>query len=139
MEQAAERSPQRARFCRCMVSGFHLAENLRLTQDHRIQSARHPQDVAYRRLVRVTVEVGANAVGVQMVIAAQPRGELVKLVVLDAYVQFGAIAGRQDCGLVHRRYRRQVVQRVTHGLAIDRHLLAQFDGCRAVINTKGNQ
>jgi len=67
--------------------------------------------------------------------ARQPVRRMLRL--LGSEVQFGAIAGRQDCGFAHRIGMRQIVQGLPQPLRLERNAFADGERCRVVIQAEG--
>ncbi len=113
---------------------LHLAEDLWLAEHHRVEAGSDAEHVAHRILLRMAIEVGLDAARRQRVILGQPvhrRGRL-----FGSAIQFHAVAGRQDRRLAHRPAAQQVVQCLRQALRVERHLLANVERGRMVIDAE---
>jgi hypothetical protein len=116
---------------------LHLAENLRLAQHHRIQPGGDAEHVAHGILLRMLVEVGMDLLRRQRMVLGQPVGGELRM--LGGAVQLGAIAGGKDGGFAHRLLAQQVVQGLTHARRVERHLLANRERGRMVVDAQSVQ
>ena len=137
--EAVEDGPQGARLAGAPVRFLHLAEDLRLPQDHGIQPRGHPQQVTYRRLVRVDVHVRLDLALVQPMVVGEPAADGGGVLQLAGAIEFGAVAGGEDGGLVHRRLGDQVAQRLGDALRREGDPLTDFHRCGLVVDAEGEK
>ena len=118
---------------------FHLSENLRFAQDHRIESGGHAKGMLDRRLVRMAIQVGMNIGAVEMVIVAEPVDDKILVRRLQTAIKFGAIAGGDDRGLIGAAVAGDFMQRANQLVGSERRLFADIDRRGVVIDAKGEQ
>ncbi len=116
---------------------LHLAEDLRLAQHHRIQPRRDAEHVAHGFLLRMLVKIGLDLLRRQRVIFGQPVRRTLR--VFGRAIQLGAVAGGQNRRFAHGLGPQQVVQGLTHARRIERHLLANRERGRMVIDAQSEQ
>src|SRR6185437_15095984 len=117
---------------RSLIGIFHLAEDLRLAQHHRIEPGRDAKQMAYRGLILVQIEelrepAAGRSLRTETMMFEEPalRNALRARVHVD--VQLGAVAGRENEGLVDAGLAREVVQGLWRRFGRERDLLAQID------------
>ncbi len=137
LEQAIELAAEAAGGTRRRPGIFHLAQDLRLAQYQRIQSGGDAEQVAHGIGVGVLVEIGVQIAGIVRM-GREPVGEAATVVIGDG-VEFGAVAGRQQCDFAHRRQAAQCIERRRNGIAGKRHALAQADRRGLVIDAENKQ
>lgn len=69
-----------------------MAENLRLAQDHRIQSAGHAEHMSYRLAIFVAVKIRSEVGGFDLFGVGYPIYQRGLVVAVGLIVKFGAIA-----------------------------------------------
>jgi hypothetical protein len=117
----------------CVAVGvLQLAEDLRLAEDHRVQPASHPEDVPQRGVV-VQLEQRIGERRVQVVGVVQPVLQAPAARVVRHDVELGAIAGREQHGLVDAVDGAHGLERAGDLLPGEYHLLANFDRCRVMV------
>ena len=94
LEQPIQHQAKRARGFRGAHRLFHLAEDLRLTQHHRIQSRCDAKSVRHRLVVGQCVQVGRKCVGGKVMRGTKPPCYRLRRTAVK--VHLGAIAGGQD-------------------------------------------
>ncbi len=114
---------------------LHLAENLRLADDHRIESAGHPKSVADGLRLVVRVDVGRQFFAADLVVMGQPVDDDIGR--FGRAVDLGAVAGGQDRHLAHRPVTRQIAQRMTQFVGAKRHPLADGERCGVMVYAEG--
>ena len=134
LEQFVQQRAHRPSLFGTAGSVLHLTEDLRLAEDHRVEPARDAKDMPDRIALRIGIEIRRDFAQRQVMKTRQPVGSVLRL--LRGEVQFGAIAGRQDRRLAHRPLVRQIMQRVVQALGLKRHLLANRERRRMVIQAK---
>ena len=85
---------------------LHLAEDLRLADDHRVKAAGNAEGVADGFRLVMGIDVGRQFVARHLVVMGQPVDHHVGR--LGGAVDLGAVAGGQDGHLAHRPLARQV-------------------------------
>ena len=112
----------------------HLAENLALADHDRVQPAGHGQQVGYRPLVIVHVQVrGEVAVGHAAVPGEQlADGGHARVEPVHVGVDLDPVARRDDEGLGHRVGQRDVVEQLGQRVAAHRGLLQDRHRCALV-------
>ena len=93
LKQAVQILAHRARLLSHTHGILELAENLRLAEDHRIESAGNPKDVPYR-FVFVERENCVAEGGIQAAVVAQPVMQLPAPGIACHDIKLSAIAGR---------------------------------------------
>ncbi len=139
LEQTAQQAVHAAGLRGALVGAFHLTENLRFAEDHGIQAGGHAQDVAHRVGVLQVIEIGPQRTFIQVMKAAQPVDHGPALVLLAAHVQFGAVAGGEDGGLLDARQPGQLAQGLLHPLRGEHHAFAEFHRGSAMIDAERDQ
>src|SRR5579871_2568798 len=103
-----------------------LAQNLRLPDDHRIETCRNTEKVEHRFLIAVPVDVWRKQRGVQCEVVMQKTCEI-HTFSLDAGKYFNAVTGGDDHALDDTGHCRQSAGSFRQLLARDRDTLSQFD------------
>jgi hypothetical protein len=98
LKQPPQLFVKRTRLASGLIGRFHLPENLRLTQDHRVQSAGDPAHVADQCTVGIAVQVRRKLVGIELPVGRQPINENLGIGRFGFAIQFGAITGGKDGG-----------------------------------------
>jgi hypothetical protein len=134
LEQLVERRTRAARFLRHAIGVLQLTENLRLAQDHRIQSRGDVESVFDRALGLVDVQ----ARGQIEIIAVMPLEPLRQLRSAGGSrpVHLGAIAGGKDDHLSDAGFLLQRAQCRLQPLLGECHFFAQCERCGLVIDTE---
>ena len=76
LQEAVEHGTRRAGRDRGRVGAPHLAEDLRLAEDHRVEAARDAEQVSHRGASGVMVRVPVDLVGKQAALGAEERLEV---------------------------------------------------------------
>jgi hypothetical protein len=118
---------------------LHLPEDLRLAEHQRVEPGGHAERVLHGLLVGVQVEVRLDVVGRQAVEVAEPADRLAAVALVEAAIHLGAVAGREDRGLVHAAARGEVMQCFGQALGRERRLLADRDRGGLVIDAEGEE
>jgi hypothetical protein len=116
---------------------LHLAEDLRFAQHHGIQARCDAEHVAHRILLRMLVKIGLDLLRRQCVVLGQPVCRTLR--VLGRTIQLGAVARGQDRGFAYRLGPQQVVKGLTHARRVERHLLANRERGRMVVDAQSEQ
>jgi hypothetical protein len=104
LEQAAEHRADAARCHRRAVGVLHLAEDLRLPEHHRVETARDAEQVAHDLAVAQLVDLARGRAAVAELLAQEPVHELERVVARAGRAeQLGAVAGREERALVEPR------------------------------------
>ena len=97
MQQAIEHRSGGSAVGGGLIGILDLSEDLRLADNHGIQSASHPEQMAYRLRVIGVITVPVQQPGIHAVKAAEPILQDLAVVPLPAMrVYFRAITGRND-------------------------------------------
>jgi hypothetical protein len=139
LEQAVERGLQRMRAARGLPCVLDLAQDLRLAQYQRIQPDRDAEQMPHRLGVGVPVKIRVQRGNAQVVVFLQPAHHGRFGLRLDPRVQLGAVAGREQHGLVHAIDCAQRTQRFGQRFGCERDLLAQRDRGGLVVQADGQQ
>ena len=118
---------------------FHLSENLRLAQHHGIEAGRHAERVPHRVPVGVQIQVRFNVVRRQTVKLAEPLERLAAVVVIEAAIHLGAVAGGENRGFVHAGLFGNFAQRLRQLLGRERRLFADGNRRGLVVNAEGDE
>jgi len=137
LEQLVQQHAQGARLLGVACGVLDLAEDLRLADDHGIEPARHPEDVADRVALRVGIQVRRDLGEREAMEAREPVGGMLRL--FGGEVELGAVAGRQDRRLAHRVRVRQIVQGLNQPLRLERNAFADGERCGVVVQAKGEK
>ena len=86
---------------RGLIGIFHLAENLRLAEHHRIQSGGDAEQMPHRRVLCMRVQKFIQAALVQPMMVEQPALRDGFGACFDFHVQLGAVAGGNDQRFIH--------------------------------------
>ena len=105
LKQFVQIHAQRARRFGKAHGVFHLPQNLRFAQHHRIQPAGDTKGVSHRVSGRQGIQIRLQPRRFEMVMLRQPVSDRLRLV--GYAIDFGAIAGRQNRRLMHRWLARQ--------------------------------
>ena len=135
LEQFVQLCAERAVFFGDAHRVLHLAENLRLADDHRIEAAGDAEGMADRFRLVVGVDVRGDVLAPDLVILGQPVDHYLRR--FGGAVDFGTVAGGQDRHLAHRPVARQVGQRVRKFVGAKRHALANGEWGGAVVDAEG--
>ena len=140
VEEAMGHGAGKVQVARQRVGALHLAENLRLADDQRVEAAGDAKEVARRIVAAVDVEMLGEPAGLDAVILAEEARDGVgrRLAVAEA-VDLRAVAGRQDDGLGADRARRERRQRRRQPAAAEVHRLAQLHRRRPVADPDSQQ
>src|SRR5688500_9590157 len=136
LEQAMQQASQRARRFRGARRLLHLAEDLRLADDHRVEAGGDAERMAHGLLVRQRIQVLLQFLGTEPVILRQPLRELVGALPRD--IELGAVAGRQDRRFV-RQAALQLPQRLVQALDMKHHALAHGERRGLMVQSEGEQ
>ena len=102
-KRALEQLRQRAAQCARRVGGahrvFHLAQDLRLAQDHRVQPAGDAKGVARSMGVLQHIGVGTKFVGLDAAGVGQPGQCALQFRLVTGAINLGAVAGGDDRSL----------------------------------------
>ena len=139
LEQAVEQAMDAVLLAGDGPGLFDLAENLRLTHDQGVETGGHPEQMPYRLLVLMLVEVRAQGFGRDTVMFGQPARQLRFMFSSDVAVDFSPVAGAEqyrlfDAGHLHQRLKCLTLEAVRHA-----HALAQVNRRGLVIQTKDKQ
>ena len=118
---------------------LHLAEDLRLAENHGIEPGGDAKRVSDRSLVGVAVKIRVQRVAVQAVIVAEPLDQPSVVRGFEVAVKLGAIAGGENRRLVHRAVAGEFAQGVHEFFRHERDLLADFHRSGLVIYAEGKQ
>lgn len=121
-----------------LIGRFHLAQNLGLAKDHRIQARCDSEHVSNGGAVLVRVEEGLKVFPFQALLPFKPAEEGLGVLCVKAAVEFGSVAGGENGGFFDRRDARKVLQRVNHPLGRKRDAFADRYGGGVVIKTQGD-
>jgi len=116
---------------------LHLAENLRLADDHRIEPGGDAEGVADGLALRQCIDVGLDDATLDRVVLGQPLDGVLRIVCRA--VDLGAVAGRKDGHLPRDAGTRQVRQRMVKPVGVERHLLAHGERSRMVVDAERKQ
>ena len=98
-----------------LVGLLHLGQDLRLAEDHAVETRGHGKQVLHGRLVAVLIETFDHLGRIEAVEAGQELGDLIERrlgLALRGGVDFHPIAGRQQHGLDARKHPPPMVQRL---------------------------
>jgi hypothetical protein len=90
-------------------------------------------------VVGVGVDVGREIGARQLVVTAQPVDHGARVIVAQATVELGAVAGREDRRLGHRGLGTELVQRLGHPLRGEGDPFADVDRRRLVVDSQSQQ
>ena len=141
VEQAVEERAGRVLIGRRGVGLLHLAEDLRLADDQRIEPGGDAEQVAGGVGLGAGVDVRAQIVGRHRARRREEAGHRL-VAVLEAVagrVQLGAVAGREQHHLAERRIAGQRRHRVAEIAGRERQPLAQLDGRRVVAHAEDQE
>ena len=113
---------------------LHLAQDLRLAQDHRIESARDAEGVRHRAILRQRVHVWMQRPLRQVVEPGKPVRDRIGVVAVE--IDLGAIAGREDRRFLHPARADQIAQRVAQCVLRERDALPHVDGRGGVVQAE---
>jgi hypothetical protein len=117
---------------------FHLAQNLRLADDHGIEARSHAEQVTDGFLVVVGIEVRRQHLGVDAEVAREEACHR-HIRALDDGHQFHAIASGDDHALGDSRRRGQGARGLGQLVAADGDLLPERNGRRLVVHADERQ
>ena len=112
---------------------FHLSQNLRLAQHHRIQAGSHPEEVPNRLRLPVFIKVRLVVRGTQSKILVQEALQI-RAAVSRLRQHFHAITGGKNQPFIHPRMFGQAPQRIRQMRLRDRQPLSHFDRRADVID-----
>ena len=135
LEQLVQLRAERAVFFGDAHRILHLAENLRLADDHRIEPAGDAEGMADRFRLVVGIDVRGDFVAFDLVILGQPVDHHLRR--LGGAVDFGTVAGGQDRDLANRPVARQVGQRMRQFVGAKRHALANGEWGGMMVDAEG--
>ena len=139
LEQAVQHFADTACFPGRLVCLFQLAQDLRLSHDHRVQSAGYAQHVFDRAGVRMGVNITVEFVFPATVIAGKPVDGPFPVSGVQGAINLGAVAGGQDGSLVNAVFACQLVEGVTqHGL-VECYFFAYLQGCGRMVETESQK
>src|SRR5690606_29378939 len=139
LEQLGQYPSRRAGGLRQPEGLADLAQDLRLTHDHRLQAADHAEQVRHRTLAVMHVEVRRERVESDPGMGGQQVADLVDAAVEGGGVdvELEAIAGAHHDRLGQVRRRGQLVEHLRHVIAPDGDVLEDVDRCAAMRQTDG--
>ena len=114
---------------------LHLAENLRLADDHRIKSAGDTEGMTNCVRLIVGIEIWRQIGTVDLVIARQPVDDQFRR--FGRTIDFGTVAGGENRHLLDRLTVRQISQRAMQFFGIERHALANGERRRVMVDAEG--
>ena len=117
-EEPVEERPRRAG----LEGGPHLAEDLALTGDERVEPAGDAEEVERRRIVAEPVERDREIAGSIAGELGEGRNRLLLGVLVAGHVELGPVAGRE-----HDRLSAEPGRERTAGVEVERYPLAQLD------------
>ena len=115
------------------ISFFHLAQNLRLADDHGIQAGRYAKHVADGFGFTIFVQVRLIAGRVKVKVVAQESTQ-VRAAVASLRQHFDPIAGAKDQAFIHAGMLAQVLQSVGQARFGNGQPLPHFDRRSVVVN-----
>ena len=129
VKEAVEDRPDHLHLGRDGVGFLHLAEDLRLADDERVEARRDAEEVTRGVEVGDVVDVGRDLRRVDAVELADERHQIAPRggEIVARRVHLGAVAGRQHHGLPRRPARRQRAERLVHAARVEVDPLAQLD------------
>ena len=115
----------------------HLAEDLGLTDDHRVDPRTHTEQMSHRGLVVIRVEVIHEVLGRHVAELGQEIAKVLSAAVELRHhgVHLDAIAGRQDRTLEHVLVVAEVGKRFGQLLLGDGEPFEKADGCGAMVES----
>ena len=116
---------------------FHLAEDLRFAQHHRIEPGRDAERVLCGFFARQRIQVGRQFAPLDVVEIGQPLRDGIGAG--RVAIQFGAVAGRQDGDFGGVLALRQIMQRLLQFIGAERHLLADRERRGVMIDPEGEK
>jgi hypothetical protein len=137
LKEFVQRRTKSARLLGNAYRLLHLAENLRLAENHRIEPTGNPKGMSNGIALGIGIEVRRDLMARQTMVVGEPLRRRVRDIARN--VQLGTIAGRQDRRLVDRFAVGQVRQSPRQAFGMKRHLLANREWCCVVVDTKGEQ
>ena len=94
-----------------VVGGFHLSEDLRFTEYHRVEAAGNAQHMSHGFLIRVIVDIRLDVDIAQFMEFTKPGNQVIDgLMIFETAVEFRTIAGREYCGLADGIHSHQFTQ-----------------------------
>ena len=135
LEQLVQQGAEAAGGFRRAHGVLHLAENLRFTQHHRVQPARHAERVPGCGLGVVHVQVRLQPVHRQLVVVRHPGQRIAHI--RRVTVDLGAVTGGQDRHFVRRVRAHHARQRVPQPFGREGELLADGERRGLVIEAEG--
>jgi len=139
LQQALHRRAQAARVARRAVCILDLPQDLRFPEHERIEPRGDAEQVPDRRIVRVQVKELIDSLFGQTVLCGQPLSGDAFCARVDVDVQFGAVAGRQDQGLVHSGLAGQIRQCLRRRFRRESYLLAQCERRVQMVESEGDE
>jgi len=135
LEKLVQLRAERAVFFGRTHGIFHLAENLRLADDHRIEAAGHAESVADGFRLVVGIDVGRQFVARNLMVMRQPIDHDIGR--FGGTVDFRPIAGGQDRHFADRPVARQVTQRMAQFVGAKRYPLADGERRGMMVDAEG--
>jgi hypothetical protein len=134
LEQAVEHQPQRSRRRGSLHRLLHLAQDLRLTQDHRIESARDAERVRNGPFLRQRVDVLRQRRPGHAMERLEPLHDRLGLGAME--VNLGPIAGRQNRRLLDLRLPEEIAQCGAQRIDLERDPLPHLERRGAVVKAE---
>jgi hypothetical protein len=141
MEKAIQDRTDRLRIGGGGVCLLHLAEDLRLADDQRVEAAGDPEQVPRRVEAADVVQVRRQIRGLHAVKLREKRHQIGarRRRIVAGHVQLGAVAGRDNDRFARGPASRHRPQRVGHAAHLEVHALAQVDRRSAVADSDQKQ
>ena len=137
LEHLVQGRAQRADFARGAHGVFHLPQDLRLAQNHRVQATGHAKRMPCRLLIHQCVNVLVQAVGADAAGLSQPGHGVGHEYFVGGAVNFGAVAGRENGGFSLATNRlAKTVQHRTHVFDSKGEATPQIEWCGGVVETE---
>ena len=136
VHHAVQHRPCRVALLGDAVGLTHLADDLRLAQDHRVQAAGHAKQVPDRSISAVLVQVGQCPARDQAATLGQPGRHLGNVLAFSGHsVQFHPVAGRQQQGFGAHAFAAQIPEQLGDRRRRHGQPLPHFDRSRVVAET----
>jgi hypothetical protein len=116
---------------------LELAEDLRLAEHHRIETARHSKRVLHRLVLREMIEIRLELLGFHAVVVGEPAHRGVRLDA--AAVNLGPIAGRNDRGFFHPLAFGEIAKRDDELFSMKHHALAHVERRGVVVQSESEK
>src|SRR5579862_4081199 len=125
---------------RCRVRFLDLAQDFRLAEHHRVQSACDFQEMSNTFVVVMFVEMSVNRISQLVVLVKESAHRLRRIVRTPGQaINLDAVTGGQDCGFVQRRGGKQAAGSLAKAGTGKCQPFAHFHRRAAVIQTDHNQ